>query len=362
MKVVIVSNNDWDGLWYQRQQFATMYAERGHKVLFINKTLQRMPKIKDFKERFVKKSKAMPNPVPEGINVISIYTLPPTRVFRWVNSQLLRKKLSSIGFDHPDLLITYIPTYTALSIIDILNPVKTAYINVHNYDADEVVADLLKAEKELCKRTKYLFGDSIFNRQRVARISGCETYDSLPGVHTEVFSKAFRGDEVKRKKTIVYFGGIGSHLDFCLYNKLSEIYDVLFIGKFNSEELKAEVSSKIKVMPPVANQELAKLLKDADIIGIFYRQSQYIDGVIPAKIYECLATMKPVIATGMGEMEALKGLVYQAENTIESVSGIISTLDNTETDECRNQRIKAASEADWKNRFKILNERLGLDV
>ena len=362
MKVVFVSNNDWDGLWYQRQQFATMYAERGHKVLFINKTLQRLPKLKDFKERFAKKSKAMSNPIPNGVSVVSIYTLPPLKCFNRINRLILGRKLKPLGFESADLLITYIPTYTALSIIDLLTPKKAAYINVHNYDADEVVRDLLLAEIDLCQRVDYLLADSVFNRQRLTRISGREAFDSLPGVHTNVFKQSFRGDEANKRQTIMYFGGIGSHLDFNLYNQLSDHFTVTFIGKFNSEELREKLSPKILVHPPVPNSTLAQLLKEADIIGIFYLQSDYIDGVIPAKIYECLATMKPIIATGMGEMKALEGLVYQADNSFESVVKIIKKLPDTENESCRNKRKEVASEADWEKRFQKLNERIGVNV
>lgn len=362
MKIVVVSNNDWDGLWYQRQQFASMYAAHGHQVLFINKTLQRLPKIRDFKERFTKHSKAMHNPVPAGIEVMSIYTLPPLKCFKWINKCFLKRKFRDSPFMAPDVLLTYIPTYTALSIIDVLAPRKTAYINVHNYDADEVVPDLLIAEKEMCKKVNFLFGDSVYNRQRLVRISGREVYDSLPGVNTTIFKQAFRGDEAERRRTIVYFGGIGSHLDFSLYNHLSEKYDVMFIGKFNSEDICGRLSSHIQVLPPVSNTVLAEKLRDADVIAILYRKSNYIDGVIPAKIYECLATMKPIIATGMGEMRALEGIVYQADNTTESVIRILDNLPNTETEECWKKRIELANEADWERRFSILNKRLGVYV
>jgi hypothetical protein len=362
MKIVIISNNDWDGLWYQRQQFATMYAERGHQVLFINKTLQRMPKLKDFKDRFTKRAETVHNPVPPGVKTLSIYTLPPLNVFRWLNRSIIRKKLFKTNFTSPDVLITYIPTYTALSIIDILGPQKTAYINVHNYDADFVVKDLLKAEREMCSRVNNLFADSIYNRNRLTRISGREVFDSLPGVHTAIFRDAFRGDEKDKRQTIVYFGGIGAHLDFSLYNQLADYYNVFFIGRFNSEQLRSELSPKIKVLSPIPNNELAKALRDVDIICILYRKSNYVDGVIPAKIYECLATLKPTIATGMGEMKSLNGVVYQSDNNLKSLNKIIDELPITETEACLQKRMEISESADWENRFVLLNKRMGINV
>lgn len=364
MRIVIISNNDWDGLWYQRQQFAVMYAERGHQVLFINKTLQRTPRIKDFIDRFfVKQSvtQIKPNKVPQNVSVKNIYTLPPYKWMNFANKQIVKSTLAATEWKNCDLLITYIPTYSALDIIEYVNPKRWAYINVHNYDADRVLSDLLKSEKIVCKNANFLFADSLFNIERLKRLSeGRRVLDSAPGVNAKQFMEAFRGDEKDQVHSICYFGGIGPHLDFEIYNKLAENYQVVFIGQFNNAEVKNKLSPKIEVIPPVTNHELPKLLQNMDVMGIFYKKTNYVNGVIPAKIYECVSTLKPVLTSGMDNVSVLGQTIYRCN--INNVSEVLDNLRNTETKEVLAQREKMATDADWKKRFELLNKHMGIDA
>lgn len=365
MRIVIISNNDWDGLWYQRQQFAAMYAQKGNDVLFVNKTLQRLPKIKDFADRFFKKktnNRIVKNAVPHNITVINIYTLPPFKAINWLNKIIIKLKFRNFEYKNCDLLITYVPSFTSLDIIEYLHPRKSAYINVHNYDADNVIKDLLKSERIMVNKVNYLFGDSVYNMNRLKRINKHrEIHSSLPGVDTARFKVSFRTDEHKRAKSIYYFGGIGDHLDFEIYNSLSKDYEVVFIGKFNEDSFKSKVSERIKIIPPVANDELPKYLLEADIIGIFYQSTQYVRGVIPAKIYECMATKKPILTKGIYEMTSFQPAVYICENEA-GIRLILQNISDSETQEIVELREALAENANWATRFKDLNKRMELDV
>ena len=364
MKIVIISNNDWDGLWYQRQQFASMYASMGHEVLFINKTLQRFPRFKDFKDRFTnrdKNSNIKRNPVPANVLIKTIYVLPPLKCLRFVNKLILKLVLPSL-FKKCDLLLTYVPTFTALDIIKILSPKKTAYINVHNYDADQVVADLLKSEKILSKSVDFLFADSKFNIDRMVRVSGGrKVYDSEPGVDSKKFLDAYRGDESEVKNVIGYFGGIGEHMDIDFYNKLATKFKVVFIGSLNNESVREKISNEIIIRPPVTNNELPNALKEIDILAILYHRTDYVSGVIPAKTFECLATLKPVVVSGLGNVDLLKNVLYTCDGTYRSFLDIINNKlvdHHSRIDESRD----IAKKSDWSYRFKLLNNRLGINV
>lgn len=365
MRIVIVSNNDWDGLWYQRQQLASMYAEKGHEVLFINKTLQRMPKIKDFLDRFGFKGSVTAikqNEVPSGVTIKSIYTLPPFKFLNRINKYIINRSCNAIAkWQKCDLLITYVPTYVALDIMEYFSPQKKAYINVHNYDADHVISDLLKSEHKVCSMVDYLFADSVFNNARLHRISsGREVGYSEPGVNTTRFFAAHRGDESKQRKKICYFGGIGNHLNFDVYNSLAEKYEVYFVGSINSKDVKTKLSDKIHIIPPVGNHELPQILRNMDIMGIFYNPTDYVNGVIPAKIYECLATLKPTITSGLGNLERLQGSLYCVPEN--EIIYTIENLEYTETSDVFNLRRYMAECADWKQRFIHLNKYMNIDA
>lgn len=364
MKVVIISNNDWDGLWYQRQQFASMYARAGHEVLFINKTLQRYPIVKDFKDRFFRKnahSQLKRNSIPSGVRVVSIYTLPPVPLFRYANKLMIKRSLTNSGFKYCDLLITYVPSYTSQDIIEYLKPSKSAYINVHNYDDDEVVKSLLQSEKQLCSKIDYLFADSQFNHDRLVRISnGREVNFSEPGVNSLLFASAYRGDETQKRLTIGYFGGIGSHLNLDLYNNLSENFNVVFVGSFNRDNIRERLSDKIRLIEPVSNNELPQIMKSWDIIAILYNPTGYVHGVIPAKIYECLSTAKPIIVSGLSNLMSIKDVVYEISelSQVETVMGNIAK----ENAHIAALRKEIGASADWTHRFNTLNQTMEFEV
>ena len=364
MRVVIVSNNDWDGLWYQRQQFASMYAARGHQVLFINKTLQRTPRVKDFVDRFFANksvTKIKPNEIPFNVTVKNIYTLPPYKWLNVVNKRIAASALANSEWRGCDLLITYVPTYSALDIVEDIHPKKWSYINVHNYNADKVLPDLLDSEKVVCGKADFLFADSVFNMNRLKEISrGREVFASEPGVNSTRFMAAYRGDEKEKIHSVCYFGGIGEHLDFDVYNKLAECYRVVFIGQFNNAEVKNKFSSKIEIIPPVSNSDLPYLLRDMDVMGIFYKKNGYIDGVIPAKIYECISTLKPVLTSGMDNVSVLGRVIYCCG--VNDVGDVLKHLKDTETEEVLELRKQMAADADWGNRFRLLNKRMGIDA
>ena len=182
-----------------------------------------------------------------------------------------------------------------------LKPALTAYICDHNYDADRVMRDVLRAERQLIESADLLFADSCFLQDRLRRISGREVFACPPGADVAAFEAAFRGDELERRKTVCYFGGIGVHLDLDLYAGLARNgVRVIFLGVV-SPEVKDMLPAEIEVRPPVPNAELPGALKDADILMIAYKDSPYIRAVLPAKLFECLATAKPLLVSGWGE-------------------------------------------------------------
>lgn len=351
--ILFVASNDWDGFWYQRQEFAVRFANAGHRVFYFNKTLQRWPKFSHFKKRFLKSSlkKTQKNFQPKNLRVVTPIWLPPLNCLRFLNRKLVRRLLNKFDIDSP-VVITDVPTYCTLDLIDLVCASKVIYLNVHNYDGCHwILPDVRKAEKLLLQQADFLFADSVYNINRLKRISsGRNVYQSLPGVDYSAFCRAFRGDEVSRSKTLYYFGGIGPHLDFSLYGALADKLTVIFVGVVDPI-LKTLIPKNILIRPPVKNQELAEVLKDADILTIFYKHSSYIRGVIPAKLFECMATRKPVLVCGLTEMEHYPDIIYNFGGSEEEAIQIIEHLPETETSGRLAKRDEIAKAADWENRF-----------
>lgn len=355
--VIIIGNGNWHGLWYQSQQFACAFAAHGHRVYYLTKILQQWPTIDHFRRRFFSDRRRLhgKNLIPENVHIVEPLWLPPARFMRPINRMLIRRTISSLGISSP-IIITYIAPYNILDFIELVRGAKVAYINVHNYDADSVMPDLLMSERELIVKADILLADSTYNQMRISRLAnGRHVYPALPGVDYHRFSRAYRGDESQRRKTLYYFGGVGPHLDLQLYRELSKRLRVVFIGVV-SRAVRDKIPDGITICPPVPNSELPALLTEADILSIFYKNSSYIRGVIPAKLFECFATGKPVLVSGLEEAAPYENIAYNVCASPEQACQVIDKLEETETMERLACRQAVGQGADWSNRFAYLTD------
>lgn len=349
---VIISGVDWGGLWQQYQQLALGLAQNGFKVVYINRTPQRVPTLKNFLAWLTgQRASFGATAIPEQVEVHSPRWLPPYRWLRPINRLLVRRTAESLNLNNP-LVIAYLPTFNTIDFINEIQASFVGYINVHNYDGDKVIPDILRAERELIYKSDILFADSNSLRQRISCLSGGHKVNlSPPGVNFELFNQAFRGDEVERRKTIYYFGGVGPHLDLELYNSLAAKFKVVFAGVIDPD-IRDRISADIEIKPPVSNSELPNVLKEADILTIFYKDSPYIRAVIPSKFFECLATNKPLLVSAVAESKHYSDVIYDVQGSDQKAIEIIAKLKQTETPQKLARRQKLAEEADWSNRLK----------
>lgn len=363
--IVIISTNDWNGFWFQRQEFACRFAKEGYRVFFINRIPQRLPKPKRLiRWIFAKKQVSeLINSVPLGVYVCSPTLLPPLAFLRPINRLLWRFfwKKSSIEPVQP-ILITYQPTYNVLDVIPLLTAKRIIYVNTHNYNADPACPqDLLNSEAELVKAADALLADASYNVRRLESYRpSVPVHRAMPGVAVERFASAYRGDEAEKHRTLMFFGDIGIHLDIPIYNALAEQYSVVFIGIVD-KAVAHSISGDISVLPPVPPKELPQLLRNADILTIFYRKSSYVDGILPAKLFECLATGKPLLVSGLAETEFYEEVLYRIDESAEEARKTIEQLPQTETEERKAKRLAVAHSAAWSERYTQFKENAGIE-
>ena len=362
--IIIVSTNDWNGFWFQRQEFATRFAAMGHRVFFINRIPQRTP----MPGRLIRwifsnrQSRKIINPVPEGVMVLSPFILPPYKRLRFINRYLWKRLWKQVPEkDRPvsPVLITYQPTYNVQDLSDCVGASRLVYINTHVYDEDpSCPKDLLVSEAQVVSKADVLMADSFYNVKRLTKyVPGAKVHRAMPGVDVERFFSAYRGDEVEKSETLLFFGDIGSYLDLEIYNFLAEKYKVVFVGIVNPS-VSGDISNRIEVMPPVPSPELPEVLRRADVLTIFYKDSDYVKGILPAKFFECLATGKPLFVSGLPETKIYSNVIYYIENGADEVESLMSNLAELESLPRKEARRKVALEADWGNRYNRFYERV----
>lgn len=361
---MIMAELDWAGLYSQSHVLAKGFAEKGHRVFYMNRTLQRWPKLRHLITRLKPKPSlgvATSSEIPNGITVINLWVGPPVRWLRFLNSFLIRRKMKNYQINEP-LFITYVPTFNSIDLADFLKVKLSAYICYHNFDADVVVPDLLVSEQQIINSADLLFADSRFLMQRLTAISGGKiVYPSPPGVHFDKFRSAYRGDEIKKLQKIAFYGGAGPHLDIELYNSLCNDFEVIFIAVINPE-IKSKLDSRVKIIDPVPNDKLPDLLREMDILTILYKRSDYIDGVIPAKFFECMATGKPVLVSGLREADYYSDCVYETGNDHDLMFRIIKSLPDVHTNERVERQFLLGKESDFSIRFRNVYDLIMLEL
>lgn len=363
--ILIISTNDWNGFWFQRQEFAGRFAADGHRVFYVNRIPQRIPKPGRIIRWLFARHQAvqMENPIPEGVYVFRPLLLPPFGLLRPINRLLWKRALRKISIEGPKhpVLITYQPTYNVLDLLPLLEPSRLVYVNTHNYDADPSCPKaLLRSEALLARRADALLADAEWNRGRLERYEPAVPVErAMPGVSVEKFSRSYRGDEAEKRKIISFFGDIGRHLDVELYNQLADEFEIRFIGIADASVASA-LSPKITVLPPVIPEKLPEALREADILSIFYKASDYVNGIIPAKFFECLATGKPLFVSGLPETLAFGDVVYPVEGDADKARSFAAGLAESESDERKARRREVALGADWSARYIQFCEKAGI--
>jgi glycosyltransferase involved in cell wall biosynthesis len=107
----------------------------------------------------------------------------------------------------------------------------------------------------------------------------------------------------------------------------------------------------------VSHAALPGALAGTDAFIIPYRISPLTRGISPAKIFECFATGKPVVASPLPELEGLSEHVYLANGPEEFVS-VLRKLPELETEEKVKARVDLARQNSWEARFQEIEAAL----
>lgn len=107
----------------------------------------------------------------------------------------------------------------------------------------------------------------------------------------------------------------------------------------------------------MSHRELPRHLADADALIIPYKINAFSKGTFPAKIFECLATGKPIVATPLPDLLPFGNLLYLAKD----VRGFLDALGNLpdlETEARVEARVEFARKNSWEARFDAIREAL----
>ena len=375
--ILCFSSIDWDFVWQGHQEIMTTLARQGHRVLFVENTGVRGPRLGDLsriQRRFGKWRSSVRGfwQVEPNLYVFSPLVLPfpyagwARPINRWLMLSALRRWMQVMDFYQP-VCWTFLPTPLTLEVIRDIPSKLLIYYCIDNFAASTPAAKrIIESEKLLLQKSDVVFVTSQQLFGYASRWS--KRVHLFPfGVNLEGFEQAREGAAPPPRElkdlhgTVVgYVGGIHQWVDQELLVRVARRhrdYRFVMVGPVQTRVDQIEKEPNILLIGQKPHQEIPHYIKRFDAGIIPYRIAEYTNHVYPTKMNEYLAMGKPVISTALPEVEAFNrryGPVVEIAGTTEEFSRALERALIDADPVRRNRRIRVAGENAWGNRIRSM--------
>jgi glycosyltransferase involved in cell wall biosynthesis len=374
--LICISTIDWDFLKQRHQVFMEFISRNNCRVFYIE-NLSPAPKIgvtflpkaiKRLGRIFFRNNEPNSN-VPPGIIIITPLILPfKNKIAHFINKavfiKLLYFQLKLKGLISPAVW-TYLATPLALEFIKKIKPDFLVYDCVFDIKTHpDYPKDAAATERKLIELSDLVLTDNHSLFERCHAINPV-THLIAPGVDFKLFASASSG-QIENSGLLnnigspraCFFGGIDQiRLDMELIvftAKAMPRLQIILIGPVIKTDVSALKLKNIHFIGTLGHKELARCLKEMDVLIMPYKIIPFSKSIMPAKIFESLACAKPIVSTPLEELKLLPaGLIdfaYTKEEFVAKIEGSF-TSDNQEK---RFFRLKTAEDNSWTQRLKEL--------
>jgi uncharacterized SAM-binding protein YcdF (DUF218 family) len=376
--IICISSIDWDFIWQGHQEIMATLAAQGHRVLFLENTGVRAPKVRDLprlRQRVRNWWRGTKGFREEQSNLYVysplVLPFPYSRVARLINRWLLlrplRRWMRAIGFDRP-LVWTFLPTPLALDLIHDIDPRLTIYYCVDDLGSSSPAARrIIPSEQRLFNEADLVFVTSEKLRQRAAQVSS-RVHLFPVGVNFELFDRVRTGPELMppdlrplKRPVIGYVGGLHLWVDQKLLAAVAaQIPHASFVlvGPAQTDVSALSRCPNVKLLGQRPHADMPRYVRGFDVGIVPYLQTEYTANVYPAKLNEYLAMGIPVVATDLAEIRRFNteygGVVSVASDPDSFAAAIQRALADSGPSEVQ-RRIAVARENSWVSRIAAMN-------
>ncbi len=356
---MILSGIRWNFLWQRHQALATLFARAGYPTVFVETTGLANPRpsldaLRKISAR-VGTSGSSKAQVEKNLNVYAPVVAPPTvNTFRRINARIfvprvVRDLHSVVGLN--PIVVAYPPTRTTLDIVAGLEPRVLLYDRSDDYSAfPRIPSDVVATERELIRNSDLISCTSTTLLEDVKPYRP-DAFLSGPAVDYERFAvlQNFRRNATR---TVCFFGDLsGARLDTRVFEKIAQAgIRVKLLGRLDHQQKHLAEIPGIDYVGVVDHIRLPEALAGVDAFVLPYKTNRLTQGISPAKLYECLATGKPIVASRLPAILELGQHIYPAE-TPEDFVKTLQNLQASESEERFQERIKVARDNSWETRF-----------
>lgn len=372
--VLCISSIDWDFIWQGHQEIMATLAAEGHRVLFLENTGVRAPKLRDIprlRQRLRNWARGTGGFREERPNLFVyspiVVPLPYSRIARWINRSVLvhsiRRWMRAVGFGRP-IIWTFLPTPLAHALIDHLDPTLTIYYCIDDLASSSPEARrIASSEDAMFRRADLVFVTSEKLRARAARLSPRVSFFPF-GVRFHAFDEARRGprhppeDIASLPRPIVgYVGGLHQWVDQDLAADVARRLPqatFVFVGPPQCDLSRLEACANIHLLGARPHAQLPAYIREFDVGIVPYRLSEYTTNVYPTKLNEYLAMAVPVVATDLAEIRRFNAehgqIVSIAQDAGQFAAAIQATVDDPRPIEI-DRRVEVARSNSWQARI-----------
>jgi uncharacterized SAM-binding protein YcdF (DUF218 family)/glycosyltransferase involved in cell wall biosynthesis len=372
--IVCISSVDWDFHWQIHHELMSTLAANGNRVLFIENTGVRAPRVDDISRvrqrirNWWRSTKGF-RLERENLFVYSplLLPFPYSRAARWVNRVLLfrplRRWMAATGFRRP-IAWTFLPTPTARDLIREVDPTLVVYYCADDFAASSHAARRIAASEErLFADADLVFATSqkLVDRAqqftpRVYRFPAGVNFDKFAAVGAEA-------DAVPKDLKAIgspvagYVGALHVWLDQDLVAEVARrMPDVAFalVGPTHSDTSRLGACANVHLLGARPHEEIPAYIKGFDVGLVPYRDSEYTASVYPVKLNEYLAMGVPVVATNLPEIRRFNddhgGVLRVARDAAEFEQAIRAALAPESTADVERRR-RVAEMNSWRRRI-----------
>jgi glycosyltransferase involved in cell wall biosynthesis len=323
--IVCISNIDWDFLWQRHQILMSGLAQRGTAVAFIEKLDAARQVTRHDWRRLAHRAKGVLHQfgrgdrATRGVRVITPAVV-PHRLAAGINRRVVlprvARRLRDIGFDRP-VVWTYSFGPNSSLLERLLAPRVVIYDCVNRLRGyAHATPALIEAEDALVRRADLVVTDSaILWAEKKALNPRCVQLG--PGADFELFApEEGRVEPAElarvRRPRLGFFGSLDDRLDQATLAQFAishSEWSVVLIGPSKVGLQALTRLPNVVAVGTVPHAELGCWLQGLDVIAIPYLPGEFTRGIIPAKLFEALATGRPLVATGLPELEPYRDVI-----------------------------------------------------
>jgi len=374
MDILCFSSSDWDGLWGSRQQVMLRFARKGHRVFYVEQLagLEHFWRYPDLRARRRSNRQAQIREQEPNLWVFTPPVLLPGRYYLTAVTRLnaiivrrwLNRVLNRFSIQDP-ILWLYKPEHAPL--VSIFQNSLSVYHCIDDFGAGQTgrkKSQIMSLEAELLGQVDVVFANSELTF-RAKKTLNPNTFRIPSGVDVEHFVQA-SGKRMEvhpeiaslPRPVLMFVGSLNEKIDVGLLSSLAGSHpgwSVVLVGpvfpkSVDLRELR-EVSN-IHILGARAFSVLPSMLSGTDLCLLPYVQGEVTRYRSPLKLYEYLATGKPIVSVPHPEVNDFSGVIgiAPADRFVEAVEKALQN-DNVEK---QLERIALAKQHHWDLRVDMM--------